>query len=129
MNQVDSNLPIFLYHGLKSYPIDWMKTQVLAAHQTADYTTGNNFQIKDSSGVFYTLYKDFFHIADQHFGPLELDQKNLEFYLKKEIIVKPTKKEFISQTVQKLQISNPSITRDKLEKIALKQWKKNKQKK
>ena len=77
MNQIDSNLPIFLHQGLKSYPIDWMKAQVLAAHQTADYTTGNNFQIKDSSGVFYTLYKDFFRVANQHFGPLHLDQRNL----------------------------------------------------
>jgi hypothetical protein len=77
MNQVDSNLPIFLHQGLKSYPIDRMKTQVLAAHQTADYRTGNNFPIKDSSGVFHALYKDFFHIAVQQFGPLELHQKNL----------------------------------------------------
>jgi hypothetical protein len=77
MNRVDSTLPIFLHQGLKSYPIDWMKTQVLAAHHKADYNTGNNFQINDSSGVFHTLYKDFFHIANQHFGPLELDQRNL----------------------------------------------------
>jgi len=54
-----------------------MKTQVLAAHHTADYRTGNNFPIKDSSGVFQTLYNDFFHIAVQQFGSLQLDQRNL----------------------------------------------------
>jgi hypothetical protein len=53
-----------------------MKTQVLAAHQTADYRTGNNFPIEDSSRVFHALYKDFFHIAVQQFGPLQLDQRN-----------------------------------------------------
>ena len=96
MNQIDLNLPIFLHQGLKSYPIDWMKTQVLAAHQTANYTTGNNFQIKDSSGVFYTLYKDFFRIASQHFVhynyikeilPTAGDMLQINFFIKAASII------------------------------------------
>ena len=77
MARVERNLPIYLFETSKNYPTASMIDVVMESHRKADYTRGNSFPIIDTTGAFDRLYSEFFSIAAEEFGPLELDPRSI----------------------------------------------------
>jgi hypothetical protein len=77
MSKIERNLPIYLYKTSGNYPITEMMDVVINLHERCNYLKGNSFPIIDSIGSFDKLYSEFFDIATQELGPLELDSSSI----------------------------------------------------
>ena len=77
MARVERNLPIYLFETTGNYPNKEMIDVVMTSHGHADYLRGNSFPIVDTIGAFDRLYQEFFNIASEELGPLELDPKSI----------------------------------------------------